>query len=176
MPKNKNEFSGYCAPLYEVSEMKQSESEQALHFIQNMLLQNYFSKNIDLLIETRLFNCKNSAGFDTKGCARIEVLYDLKDEKDDGNTITLHGLTENIDQQRMSMTLFCEIKWLNRNLPEKRFSEVCRDTIKSLVMDFTQEQQYLSSAVFVMSLKSVSSGEDVGHGLGYLLFEHARAL
>ncbi len=156
--------------------MKYGNSEQTLSLIKNVLCNKCFSENNEILVQTSLLNCDKNSGFDSKGSARIEVLCSSEDRKDDGKKITLHGLAENIDEQRMSMTLFCETRWLDNDFVREKSNDIVLADMASVVMDFAKEQEYLPSAVFVLSVKSKKNGQDVGHGSGYLLFENEAEL
>ncbi len=152
--------------------MKHKDSEQSLSLIKDVLVAKWFNKNQPLLIQTHLFKCGKGSGFDSKGSARIELFCGTEFVEETSEMFVIHGVAENIDEQRVSMTLFCEIRWYDNDFAYRQSIDEGASDLASLVMDFAREQQYLSSGVFVLSLKSRESGHDVGQGSGYLLFEN----
>ncbi|HIP38637.1 MAG TPA: hypothetical protein EYG88_04535 [Desulfocapsa sulfexigens] len=148
-------------------------SDESLCLVQELLVSSLSHVDEGILISADHFNCTSQYGFDSEGSARIEILNDSSVAVENDEKILLHGLVENVDEQRGSLTFFCQIQW-GVNTKTRKSADKNRECLRSMVVDFTKDSQGFFSAAFALTFKNQENGQVIGHGTGYLLFEKPR--
>jgi len=148
-------------------------SDESLFLVQDLLLGSLSQVNEEVLISADHFNCTSQYGFDSQGSARIEILNDFSVAVADDEKILLHGLVENVNEQRGSLTFFCQIEW-RTGINTKKFLDKNRECLQSLVVDFTKDSKGFFSSAFSLTFKNQKDGQTIGHGTGYLIFENSK--
>jgi len=147
--------------------------DESLCLVQDLLLGSLSQVDENVLISADQFNCTSQYGFESEGSARIEILNDSSVSVENDEKILLHGLVENVNEQRGSLTFFCQIQWTSKT-NAREASVKNRECLHSMVVDFTQNSQGFFSAAFALTFKNQENGQVIGHGSGYLLFERSK--
>lgn len=147
------------------------KNSHSLSLVKELLVGNLFQDNEKLSIKARKFTCGERASFNPKGTARIEILYDTLVAAEDNDQIILYGLAESIDEVRIALTLFCETTWFDKEYLKKRKNTVRQKMDTSLIIDFDEESQDLSSVSFELTFNAPKNDQIIGQGSGYLRFE-----
>ncbi len=148
-------------------------SNESLFLVQDLLLGSLSQVDEGVLISADHFNCTSQYGFDSEGSARIEILNDSSVAVADDEKILLYGLVENVNEQRGSLTFFCQIQWVT-SINTRKFSDRNRECLRSLVFDFTNDSNGFFSSAFALTFQNQKNSQVIGHGTGYLIFENSK--
>lgn len=150
-------------------------NDDSLCLVQDLLVGSLSLVDEDVQISIDHFNCTSQYGFDSEGSTRIEILDESSVVVENNVNILLHGLVENVDEQRGALTFFCQIQWIfnTRTCTSLYASQEC---LRSMVFDLSNDSQGFLSAAFALTFKNQKNGQVIGHGTGYLLFKNPKEL
>lgn len=149
--------------------------EQSVSIVECLLVNSFPEKSPAPRVETQSFEPDFESEFNTRGAARVEILFDTMTTAKKSNTLEIHGLVENAYEERVPLVFFCETEWLNSEKAENRTNGDGQNQ-KSFVFDFPMNSHNFSSANFSVVFKNASDGEILGKGNGYLRFEKMGAM